>query len=950
MAKQNWLKSASVAAVAVAAPFALMGAAQAQEDTIVVTGSFIQGTPEDAALPVDVIGADELAEVGNPTLNDILRNLPSAQGLIGETNQFDTRGGQGNLGVTTINLRGLGSSRTLVLLNGKRHVAAQGIGVDVTVMPVSAIQRLEVLKDGAAALYGSDAIAGVVNFITRDDFQGLEISGNYTDIQDTDGQYQIAGITGWSNAADTARFMLAAEYEERSELTVPDRDFALPAFADNPQAGGSAIGNPGTFIDLGTGAFIGDPNCTALGSEFVAPFCRFQFSRFDNLIEDSETFKLFGTASFDFGNDNTFRLEAAYSEVDMPEAATSPSYPPQSPFGAASLVPADHPAFLDFQASNPGVFTGAPVIFVGRIAGVAGINGGDNQILSYNTKQTRFGAGLSGPLNDNMNYDFSITYSERNRDQGFTDTIQEEFSLALRGFGGPNCDRVNGSAGVGGCQYFNPFSSAIESSVITGANAAFNPAFANSPELFNSLLDTGVSETDTELLVIDAVIDGQTGWELGGGNVGYAYGFQLRDESFSLDITDNFNLNLNPCPFNDPLSVTLGITPTLDCVAQDSVTGRFAFLAGTFPDELDRTVYGFFGEMALPITDRLDVQIAARFEDYGDNGGGDTFDPKIAARWQATDNIALRGSVSSTFRGPELNALLGRTTSLQFIGPTAAFKAVDTVANPDLEPESAIASNIGILYENENFRGSLDYYRFDFEDPFQLESADQIVNAYTANGCFDGGGNEASPVCQSLRAQVSPTGTAPAGIQRIIRQTINGSDVLTEGLDFFGEYSFSADGGYDFKVGAEGTYTLKYEADDFVNADGVLLAPGGDFEGQLNVGTPFQSIVELRANAFATVEKGPHKLNYTLRYVDGIDDARAATIASLQSIDSHITHDVTYNLELNDGQTRLFASVQNFTDEDPPAAQLELNYDPFTHNPFGRIIKVGFTHDFGWGQ
>ena len=138
---------------------ALVIAEEAIEE-VVVTGSFIRGTPQDTALPVDVLSAQDLQDVGNPTITEMIRNLNISNGNIGETNQFNASGGQGNEGVATINLRGLGSARSLVLLNGRRHVASPTIGVDISVIPSIAIGRLEVLKDGASAIHGRCGASG----------------------------------------------------------------------------------------------------------------------------------------------------------------------------------------------------------------------------------------------------------------------------------------------------------------------------------------------------------------------------------------------------------------------------------------------------------------------------------------------------------------------------------------------------------------------------------------------------------------------------------------------------------------------------------------------------------------------------------------------------------------------------------------------------------------------
>ena len=255
-------------------------------------------------------------------------------------------------------------------------------------------------------------------------------------------------------------------------------------------------------------------------------------------------------------------------------------------------------------------------------------------------------------------------------------------------------------------------------------------------------------------MVFDATFDGTTGIELAGGTVGWAAGIQARQEKYTLDPNDINDLTINPCPFVDPISVTLGHVDTLDCTqsATTTDTGLFAFLSGTIPGDTERTVYGAFVELSLPISEKLTGQLAARFEDYGGNVG-ETVDPKLALRYQATDNIALRGSVSTTFRGPPQNFLQGRGTALSFVAATSAFKAIDTSGNPNLSQEEAVASNFGIIFDYPNFFGSIDYWQFDFTDPLQVENFNGIVGAYTANGCADP--TVASAACDELRGKIS---------------------------------------------------------------------------------------------------------------------------------------------------------------------------------------------------
>jgi len=935
-------------------------AAEKEIEEVVVTGSFIKGTPEDAALPVDVISRSDLEDVGSPSVMEMVRNLSITNGNIGETNQFDTRGGQGNEGVATANLRGLGSARTLVLINGKRHVSTEAIGVDISAIPSMAIGRVEILKDGAAALYGSDAIAGVMNFITRDNFEGLEIRGSHQNIQDSEGDNSIGFIFG--HRSDNVHFAVSAEYDKRDELNIKDRSWALRPFAENPQGGWSGIGNPGRILPASAGGTIlgaggADPQCTLLGGQVDGTSCRFQFTYFDNLIEEQETTKVFGELNIDINDNVAFHLEALYADMDMPSWKTSPSYPPQSLFGPDRIVAASHPGLIDFKAQNPtffsdvGPFTAASqgAYTLTRMIGVTGRPGGKPETGSRATETQRISGGFEGSFSNGVGFDVSLSWSDRERNLEGSDTFIERLALGLDGFGGPNCNTAAafaaGTPGVGGCEYYNPFSNAIQRSAVTGAvNPQFNPAVANSDELIAWMTGQTASKAVNELLVFEAIFNGETNWELGGGNVGWAAGFQTRSEEFDFTLADIGNRAINPCPFVDPTSVALGHTASLTCDA--SGAGLLAFLAASDEESTSRDIYGAFAEFALPVSDTIDIQLAFRYEDYGDDDGGDTFDPKIAVSWAATDLIKVRGSASTTFRGPPGSFLGGTGTSLQFLAPANAFKAVDTTGNPTLEAETAVALNFGVIFAGDNFYGSLDYWSFDFEDPFQTESASQLISAYSAFDCADGGAGVGSTPCNDLRPRFTPLGTAPAGIQRIAGNIINGANQKTSGLDFNARYTFYDVANGDLTVGAEGTYVLEFESDDFTSINGTLLSAGGDFAGQLNDTNPTLPKPELQAGLFAKWGNESHRLNYNMRYVSAYDDS-APSIPSLDEVDSHITHDVHYINNMVEDWT-FSLSVVNLSDEDPPQASTDLNYDGYTHNPFGRMIKLGVVFTPEW--
>lgn len=927
--------------------------AQAEEgviEEVIVTGSYIRGTPEDAALPVDVLTRAELEDVGNPSVIEMVRNLGVTSANAGEANQFASVGQAAAAGTSLINLRGLGAERTLVLINGKRHVSTTTLGVDVSAIPVAAIGRVEVLKDGAAALYGSDAIGGVVNFITRNDFEGLELRASNQFIDDA-GDQNIAAI--WGFGGERWNMTLSGEYDHRDELTVPDRDWAVPTFAENSQGGFSSIGNPGTFLPAVNptggantllGGFTADPGCEDAGATLAGGFCRFQYTLFDNLIEDTDYYKFFSTLDFELSDTATLSFEAMYSEVTVDERMTSPSYPPQALLGPDRYIPATHPGLIALKAANPGLFNdvaGIPAADQGavswsRMIGYSGING-EPEDGPRETETLRLNASIEGIAFGELNYEFALSYSNRDRLSGTDDMYVERMAFAFEGLGGAGCDPSTGTPGVGPCEYYNPFSNALERSVVTGANPNFDPSVANSPELLEWLTDQLLSETRNELFVFDAIFSGDSGIELGGGTIGWAAGFQSRRERYELELNDVTNLAINPCPFRDPFSVTLGHTASLDC--SGSETGLFAFLSGTTEERTKRTVYGLFAELALPFSDRFDMQAAIRYEDYGGEVGS-TLDPKIAVRFQANDWMALRASASTTFRGPPQAILGGTGTALAFVGPATAFKAIDTVGNPDLEPEKATALNFGVIFDTGNFYGSIDYWNFEFDDPLQVESFGSIISAYAANGCEDGGPGAGTPTCDGLRAQVFPLGTTAAGVQRIVRNWVNGATINTSGIDFLAQYTFELGDG-ELTVGAEGTYTLELEADDQLAA-GVVVAPKQDYAGRLNDINSFYPLPELKGNLNAKYNTGRHTLTYVMRYVDSYEDQGPAN-PSLAEIDDHITHDLHYNWAVTDS-VRLSLSAINLTDEDPPAASLDLNYDPLTHNAFGRMIKLGVVY------
>ena len=406
MSRRLYLYASSALAITLGLGMATQATAQGaakvadnQVEEVVITGSLIRGTPEDAALPVDVITNEALQEQGSPSLVDLVRTIPSVSGgNIGESNRFL---GGAAAGVATINLRGLGLTRTLSLMNGERLSTITAAGgqefVNINVVPTIAIGQVEVLRDGAAATYGSDAVAGVVNFITRRDLDGFEVNGKYALIDGSDGDYETS--LAWGRKLDNGNVLLAASYRHRSELNGVDLPWTLPnaVFPDTLNISGISGGsNPGGYnAILGTpvigpnGGFVQDPTrpgiplgatlsstfsdagCNQLGGLSFVPNgqCFYPFTYHDTRVANEDHYQLFGEANFELSDSLRFHGEVLWSRTEVPDDRVSASqstvqFPTpieasgSSPGGGTSPMPAAPGAIQSryyVPASNPGL-------------------------------------------------------------------------------------------------------------------------------------------------------------------------------------------------------------------------------------------------------------------------------------------------------------------------------------------------------------------------------------------------------------------------------------------------------------------------------------------------------------------------------------------------------------------------------------------------------------------
>ena len=932
-------------------------AAQAQQaanlqelEVVVVTGSYIEGAAEDAALPVDVFTADDLQMQGSPSMVDLVKSIPAVQGVLGESNQF---GSAQSTGSSNINLRGIGAVRTLVLMNGRRITASPtGNGVDTNLLPMAAIGRIEVLKDGAAATYGSDAIAGVVNFITKSNVEGLSLDASYSYIEGADGDYTANAV--WGHRADSWNFMVAGGYRHRSELNTTERDWAVRTFEENPQGGFSTFGNPGTYAVTSTVAFR-DPGCATLGGTPIVsttgtPQCRFQYIPFDNLAEREEHYQLYSEFNVDLGEDTAFHLEALYAVHDAPEENSSPSYAPTQ--GPSPLNGNISPPSYTIPLSNPGLQAILPLIDPAVAAGVRTrgavtasglqwrpLGSGGNPLTGEGKKDERLfdgyrvSASLNGDFGPEIGWDVGLTFSENTREANTPDMIAFRLQAALAGLGGPDC--VPGStAGSPGCMYLNPFSNAFASNPALGLanDFNFNAALANDPALVDWLFENYGYEDTASALVADVVFNGELPLSLPGGAIGWALGGQYRDEGFEREVNDFSSIELNPC-------VDTPVNGNTSCATQ---SGVFTFFGPLRPQDLTRDVYGVFGEVNLPVLESLQAQVALRYEDYG-GAVGSTTNPKVSLRWQALDWLAFRGSAGSTFRGPQQTQLLnGFTTSLQFTSRVSGYKPYDTYGNPSLKPEEADTFNVGALVQAGGFKGSLDYWSFKFKNPIGTEGGTDLAAAFfgTATAPLNFCG---APGYEGLQGRFTFVGAcSPANLIRTRVNVINGPQEDVSGIDGSFSYLFEGLSFAELLVGVDASYTLKYERDALI-VEGVQIQAASDYAGTRGSGVG--SIPDLRGSVYADVSTGVHSVRWTTRYVAGVTDVRPSVIDGHRDIGSFLTHDLVYRLQLA-SKTTFSASVFNLTDRDPPLVWLDLSYDPFIGNPLGRYFKVALTQEF----
>ena len=841
-------------------------------EEVVVTGSYIKGSPTDGASPVELYDRTTIEAIGAVSVADITANMAVNSGSENNADSFTSGATQGR---TNVNLRGLGLSSTLVLFDGRRQTVAGAtandgsVFVDTSAIPVIALERVEVLKEGAASVYGSDAVAGVVNYIFRRDFTGFEVDLTH---QETDlgSQEDDRASFIWGAESGDTNLVVAYSTLDRSPLSQSELELAplgisglgtsFLLFGPSTVDSGPYAGTYSTFQN------VPDPNCIAnkgiLVPQASGSRCGFVFGPRFNIVNDEEHNQLYASLKTVLTSGIDAELDYLKAETDVFDNPQSPSYPALSYLSPALAI-------APGKGGNP---FGVPALWLGRPLASAF----PSPFAPREVEMERVSFGLSGTLDNGFDWDFHMTRSAEDSYARQPDTGTSALAAAIDGTGGPTGD-----------QTFD----------------LFNPS-ANSQELRDWLRSDQETWNSVVLSVVDFVMSGQVG------NVDMAVGLQSRTEKYDLKRSANSVVEFDAAG---------NLTKPADMI----------FLGGGTESDASRRTNAIFMEASTDLSDQLELKGAIRYEDLENDSN---VDPKISLRYQASDDVVLRASVSTSFREPSLAQLYSDTVGLQGIqdfdtdGNTvgqATFIRIAQAGSTDLKPEEADNLNVGIIwYPTDNLEAKLDYWMVDYTNVITIESAQGIVSR-TPN---------------SSKVQRTTDGT----LTGVTTNYFNASSVDTNGFDVELLYSMETNIG-SLLLGLNATHMLQYE----IPVGGVTT----DVVGLFNHDNFARSLPETKAVLSANLVSGSHSAAAYGRWVSSyettnVPTAIAADMGFDQNIDSHFTVDLQYSYSFDfnsEDDLRLTLGVKNAFDEEVPQVYDGSNwsYDPKHHDPRGRMFSVG---------
>ncbi|MEM7460524.1 MAG: TonB-dependent receptor [Pseudomonadota bacterium] len=942
-------------------------------DKVVVVGSQIVGSDIAGALPVTVLSVDDIDVTGATSGDELLRAIPQVGDIIFSEAEFTgVNGARGDIG--SINLRGIGTGNTLVLLNGRRLVLHPGTQVEDFVpvntvnsqsLPVTGIQRLEVLRDGAAAIYGTDAVAGVINTITQDDFEGFDVSLRYGGSENTDLR-ELTGTVRWGKNFndDRTNVSIFANFLDREgfsalQLRNSSTEDLRTFFEGTPFEGDTQLRNlstqtqwaefrslegqiaalgdddfhiqPDTFagclVDLGNGV------CADNGGS-IDTALRLDRARYRELVGNTERQNIMAFVNHEFLNGTEFFGEATYYHADYNRERE-----------AAQILSSGRLAVSAGAFYNPfGVNL--------EIRDYRPLDIGPRRVDVENDSFRLLG-GLRGDWGD-WNWETALLHSEAET----TDvTNRVSNTLFQQAINGTTADAYN---------------------IFAGGNTTDTdaPGTFNSQASIDSFVVPVSRVGETSLTLADFKVSSGSIYDLPAGGLGVALGVEFRREEFKDDrdarldgtvvFTDSVTGNVIP-------SDVMGSSPTPDTKGDRDVFSAFAELAVPLISE----------DMNIPLVYSLDAQLAVRAEDYSDVGS--VAKPKVALSWYPHPDFQVRAAYSQGFRAPNLEQInatgirrvnggredwilceaTARANATTFDTGDCDGNSVESVRSggPDLQPEENDNISIGLVYQPsfvDDLTFTLDWWRIEQEDVVGIfGDQNQISLDYVLR--LNGGSNpnvvRAAPTADEI-ALYTAAGLTPAGeIVEVADQYVNLNPREFEGIDFGVNWGLDTDqlGNFDFKVNAaylqEAFQAPSAEANailaavDSGAADDAVDVPGSQDRVQQN-GRP-----EWRGNASVIWRNGAWGAGLFYNYVgEVIDTSVTGPNSEIFVVDPFETVSLYGQYTFEEwlgGDTRLRIGARNITDEEPPLAdEFASGYFPSLHSNRGRYWYVDIRKEF----
>jgi len=893
-------------------------AQEQQLQRVEITGSSIKRIEGESALPVQVITRDQIAKTGAQNVEQLLQSISavtSSGGISASSASGATTGG-----ISSVSIHALTSIRTLVLLNGRR-IAPYGIGftgdqssVDVNSIPLAAVERVEVLKDGASAIYGSDAIAGVVNFITTKDLKGGDITAEYGDT--TRGGADFKKVTGRYGFGDfdKDRFnvLLVGSIQKEGSLVGGQRDFARSAI--NTEAGNDTTsGNtfPGNIAAADGTSFAGSANPTnptcpgpyAVKSPLTggANSCRFDTGPFVTLIPETERYSFFGSGRLAITNDIEAYAEAGYNRNKI-RTIIQPV-----PLSDQFALPPNHPLFNVAPYNGAATFLLQPSSPFYPTAYVQGLTGGStpdllvryrdaangNRDITDISEATRFVLGTKGSVSG-WDFDANFLYSESK--------MREQVNS-----GYPAYSQILPLLNSGLVNPFGPNSPDIESQI--KATEFHGDAF----NIKSSI--TGVQAKVSKEL-----------FQLPAGPLAMAVGAEAREERYLFDPNATIQ------------------------------TGDISGYGGNFlTTDKKRTVNAVFAEMSIPVVKGLELNPAVRFDHY--EGTGNSTTPKLGLRYQPTKEVLLRGSIGRGFRAPSLQEqFLPQTTGVSVNGLNDPLRcgvngnpqsikdcntqfAVLNGGNPSLQPEKSQNLTFGLVLEPiDSLSVALDYFKVKLTNSISASIDPAIILADPSSAAKYG----------YLVTRAAPTAQDQAlglpGVITSINQTnINIGGTKVSGIDIDLKYRFPSSDLGKFSATLDGTYFIDFDTQN----------PDGSWTGGVDTINTLTGGVVARWKHYAELDwsLGPWSAALGWNYQKGYHDIPSNVTGAERDVAQYSTWDLqgTYTGFKN---LKLTLGVKNVLNTDPPYTNMagvvvfQSGYDPEYADPRGRFIYARATYSF----